>query len=126
MKAYGLPVIPIGSGCWSLAEVDLMKLQGKEIDWSKLELARGEVPQTFLIVGVLQWQRSDPDLLASVSNLLKLIRPEHIQQDKRTTPKETAEAQSRYDLRGIETLSISPRLSVFQRDSLPESIRVYR
>jgi hypothetical protein len=28
MKAYGLPVIPIGSGCWSLAEVDLMKLQG--------------------------------------------------------------------------------------------------
>jgi hypothetical protein len=38
MKAYGLPVIPIGSGCWSIAEVDLMKLQGKEIDWSKLEL----------------------------------------------------------------------------------------
>ena len=56
MKAYGLPVIPIGIGCWSLAEVDLMKLQGREIDWSKLELARGEVPQTFLIVGVLQWQ----------------------------------------------------------------------
>jgi len=101
MKAYGLPVIPIGSGCWSLAEVNLMKLQGKEIDWSKRELAPLEAPQSFLAVLVLQWQRSDPDLLASVSNLLKLTRPEHIQQDKRTTPKETAEAQSRYDLKAL-------------------------
>jgi hypothetical protein len=101
MKAYGLPVIPIGSGCWSVAEVDLMKLQGKEIDWSRLELAPRETPQSFLAVLVLHWQRSDPDLLVSVSNLLKLIRPPNIPQDKRSTPKETAQSQSRYDLKAL-------------------------
>jgi hypothetical protein len=100
IKAYGLPVIPIGSGCWSIAEVDLMKLQGKEIDWSKLELAPGETPQSFLAVLLLHWKRQD-DILESGANLLSLIRPANIPQDKRPTVKETTETQTKYDLKAL-------------------------
>jgi hypothetical protein len=118
---YGLPIIPIGSGCWSIAETDLMKLQGKNIDWSRLELAPGETTQSFLAVSVLHWQRSDSDLSASFSNLLKLIRPANIPQDKLPKWKGTAEGQSMYDLKALGAYYLLKRMSWQQAVQLTET-----
>lgn len=102
MKAYGLPVIPLGSGCRSVAEVELMKLKGQEIDWSHLELQPGEIPEIFLGVVMFHWLREDPVLIQSYADLLKLIRPEQIiPKYKLPKAKETQESKSRYDLKEL-------------------------
>jgi hypothetical protein len=99
IRAYELPIIPIGKGCWSISEVGLMKLKGIPIDWSNLLPAPGETIQSFLAVLLLHWPRSNPDLSISFNRLLEMIRPPNIAQDAMPTGKNVDTAITRYDLK---------------------------
>ena len=124
IKEYGLPIIPVGSGCWSVAEMESMKLKGQQIDWSGLELQPGELPQIFLGAVMFHWVRDDPSLKKSYAALLELIRPQAVPTDPLTKPKQTSTWESAYDLKALGAYRLLKRMHWKQAATLRSPLYV--
>ncbi len=95
LQNRGLASMPVGSAEWSRAEVEWIIANGRVPDWSEALLKSGERPQRYIIALNIDLTRSDPSLVASFENLLKLIRPKDVRQIAESSGKLSSASQSR-------------------------------